>query len=329
MDRFRLHQHDKVDYEISKKSFKEQTQEKEKYVRIINGQKQAFAICPGCTNPIQIVGIYRRIEGNQKPYGKHYRWDVDGLAENNEYVYQHCHFASHAYGKCPKEERVEEIGEYEKRLYENMKEYFDKVIYVLQKSTGIYITNEMAKDMLYNYVISNGYAFKQHTVGNAPWMLMYLSDYSFDPYGKWIAKTSKLYEQLKKLKTVKFEKIQCDKPSENATANEKKRYEWLKEKSGKYEVLKTTSYTEISVLLFSYSRTKLSDGMESERAKFTIAHRHKGNDPNGGDEWVQDGAFYLDIDTSFFPNLIGSEKAMKYRDEKLLDIAGSVMPELE
>lgn len=33
-----------------------------------DGKKRAFGICPGCDNPIQIVGLYYPVKNTDKPY---------------------------------------------------------------------------------------------------------------------------------------------------------------------------------------------------------------------------------------------------------------------
>ena len=33
-----------------------------------DGKKRAFGICPGCDNPIQIVGLYNPVKNTDKPY---------------------------------------------------------------------------------------------------------------------------------------------------------------------------------------------------------------------------------------------------------------------
>ena len=48
-----------------------------------------FAICPQCDNPIQIVGLYKKLKNTDKPYGKHYTRSVNGLADYNQQAYDY------------------------------------------------------------------------------------------------------------------------------------------------------------------------------------------------------------------------------------------------
>ena len=77
---FKLHKCDIKEYTLTKENFKRLTQEKDPYIqRFPDKEKHGYAFCPGCGNPIQIVGLYAPIKGDIPPYAKHYGKDVPGI----------------------------------------------------------------------------------------------------------------------------------------------------------------------------------------------------------------------------------------------------------
>lgn len=178
---FKLHKCDIKEYELTKENFKRITQEKNPYVqRFPNKEKHGYAFCPGCGNPIQIIGLYAPIEGGKSPYAKHYGKDIPVKENDSE-----------------------------------QKKAFAK----------------------------------------------------------------------------------------------------------KYRVLKTTRYTQISILFLRHERKKIDDDNIEEVMIMTIAHRY-----NNIDEWIQDSSICIKIDDRYFQNIIHSDKAMMYRNRKLLDIADRLLP---
>lgn len=309
---FKLHKCDVKEYKLTKENFKRVTQEKTPYIqRFPDKLKHGYAFCPGCGNPIQIVGLYAPIKGNIAPYAKHYGNNVPGIGFHNEFLYKNCKHATHMIGVCPKEVRKHIFTDFEKMIYNNMREYFDKSVYLLKESIGINITSEMAKCMLKDYRDSMGYMYPLHTTDNMPWMLMFLSDYSLDPYGKSIDINSEVYKKLNEIDTVVFEEI----PVKESDSKYKKDF------AKKYKVLKTSRYTQISVLFLKHERKKIDEDNIREYITMTIAHRY-----NNTDDWIQDSSIYLELDDNHFQNIIHSEKAMSFRNNELLAIAESLLP---
>ncbi len=320
MNKFRLRKNDPKEFNITKDEFKEATKEstEDGYVQVYPQKlKNAFAYCPGCNNPIVLVGIYRNIEGSKNPYGKHTGYSVPRIGEHNQILYENCKHASHLRGECPKDEVKTELTEYERLIYCSLRKYFDKIVYVLQESLGFEVTLNMARTMLYDFVTCNKHMYPLGTVNNLPWMLMYLSDYPLKPYGKRIAVGSVLYKELSKIDGVRFEKIDVNEDDSDV----KKAF------AKKYEVLKTEHYMEIAVLLMDHRRKRKGEDDAQEFVELEISHRYPNQEQRGN--WIEDARYNVEIDQTRLQRIIRSKKAMSFRNEPLLEMAKQLMPNLE
>lgn len=96
-------------------------------------------------------------------------------------------------------EYVAETEEPQRReLYKIAKEHFDKAVYLLQKTTGIYISLAMAEALAENYVIMRAYNYIDATNYNIPWFLLY-SFSGFPLRHMIVKKNTVLYRHLKRL----------------------------------------------------------------------------------------------------------------------------------
>lgn len=72
-------------YELNKNIFELQTKQKKPYYTFNNSNEQIqYAVCPACDNPIQIIGLYKKLKNTDKPYGRHCIHSVARLAEYNQ-----------------------------------------------------------------------------------------------------------------------------------------------------------------------------------------------------------------------------------------------------
>lgn len=85
-------------YELSKSIFELQTKQKKPYYTFNNFNEQIqYAVCPACDNPIQIIGLYKRIKNTDKPYARHCIHSVAGLAEYNQQAYDFCPYSKKSF----------------------------------------------------------------------------------------------------------------------------------------------------------------------------------------------------------------------------------------
>lgn len=170
----------------------------------------------------------------------------------------------------------------------------------------------MAEVMIQDYVYSQGYMYPPHTIDNSPWILMYLSGYSIEPFRQCIKKDSPLFNILSKIKTVSFEDIYI-----STLASEHQKRE-----ADKYQLLVTSKYTEISILFRDYKRIKRDNEM-IEIITMTVSYRF-----HDQDIWELAGAVDIEIDDSYLQNILNSKKAMQYRNTSILKIADDNMSKL-
>ena len=70
MRRFKLHTGEYPVYELTKENYLAKTKKDRRYSSVGKDQcKRNFAVCPACDNPIQIIGLCKKLENTDKPYG--------------------------------------------------------------------------------------------------------------------------------------------------------------------------------------------------------------------------------------------------------------------
>ena len=63
-------------YELAKENYLTKTKKDKRYSAVGKDQcKRDFAVCPACDNPIQIIGVYKKLENTSftRKGGNHYR----------------------------------------------------------------------------------------------------------------------------------------------------------------------------------------------------------------------------------------------------------------
>ena len=66
---FKLHTREYPLYELAKENYLTKTKKDKRYSAVGKDQcKRDFAVCPACDNPIQIIGVYKKLENTDKPY---------------------------------------------------------------------------------------------------------------------------------------------------------------------------------------------------------------------------------------------------------------------
>ena len=124
-----------------------------------------------CDNPIQLIGLYKRLENTDRPYGKHYNRSLS-FAPYNETAYCFCPYSSNS-REVIKESWKKELTDYERNIYNVVREYFDLAVYIIQQKTGIYVGERIARRILEDYLLVEGHMYYWATLYNIPWMLLY------------------------------------------------------------------------------------------------------------------------------------------------------------
>ncbi|MGW8462627.1 hypothetical protein [Pseudomonas sp. CLCA07] len=162
---------------ISAENFERDTLKSSPYYQAgsTGNEPSHFAVCPGCDNPIQIIGLYKELENTPNPYGRHYIRTVEKLAEYDQESYDSCPYSKPERKPERSARRTKEKGLPEKIL-RLLIENFDSVIYMIEKSTGINIGDGLAKRMLKTYRDEQGHMYKAATLLNIPWIFAYMSN---------------------------------------------------------------------------------------------------------------------------------------------------------
>ncbi len=222
MDSFKLKPGKNKVYSISEKLFSEVTGDEKPYCAKRGAQDSYYAVCPECDNPIQIVGLYKStIESGKKPYGRHYKGTIPHLAEYCEEDYELCDYANpewkRPYGKRSPDSKIA------KRTLALLKEQYDRVVYVLSKEIEIKISNSLARELLRQYLISQGWRYNMATLNNLPWVLLEANG-AHSLFGRYIQKDGELHKKLKEsCATVDFQ-ISDDGKYVKIINNSKKEY---------------------------------------------------------------------------------------------------------
>lgn len=298
MRRFKLVQGDGKPYEITKENFEELTKKEKPYVMMgADGQTRNFGICSACDNPIQLIGLYKRLENTDKPYGKHYNRDA-AIAKHNEQAYKYCPYASHAY-KGTEKQLKNELTDFEKNIYDTVRDYFDYAVYLMKQITGICISPKYAEQILKEYLAGKGYMYYGATCYNIPWMLLYFC-IAKPVYGKLVHEEGLLYEMLKDRSDVLL------KPYKNGPY---------------YQVDSAGDWLDLQYSFVLHKRKIVDDEVREEVCFQLFSSDEKGIP-------MTEANVVLDINECRFPNLIHSEDAAKYRDDELLQMASRLMPDL-
>lgn len=300
MREFKVRQGLSEKFEITRENFEEQTRGLKGYsVKSKDGVRRNFGICPVCDNPVQLIGLYRKPENTDHPYGKHYGRSVDHVAVHNQQNYVLCPHASHSQN-VTKDMRKEKLTDYEKRIYDTVREYFDLAIYLLQEDTGIYISKSFAREMLEYYIAGSGYMYYWAAVYNIPWMLMYFMA-ARPLYGRLVRKGSLLYEHLEKRKEVKLEESG---------------------RNGYYIVKGSGGYLNLRFEMLFHDRSVVDGRVKESIALYIAPLRSSPDEPI---QKEKEHRIRIDIDETRFFHFI---RRAKYRNHGLLKIASEMMPDL-
>lgn len=164
-------------YKINRKNFEDATNKDKKYIKLNSqGKNQYYAYCPECNNPIVLVNIFVTQEKNGTPikiYGKH-------AGAGNSFSI----FDQTKYETCPlRKKNRTSFGAGEKHTNDEFAEKIKNVIidnackikYVISKVLGIEISPKLFLNYIKEFNNSQGYYYKGLTIGNLPYLILYLS----------------------------------------------------------------------------------------------------------------------------------------------------------
>lgn len=173
MNKFKLDVHSKQTFKLTIENVDEHIGRKNPWFQCINGRDGWFAVCPICNNPIQIIGMINR----DRLYGRHFtpqpndiRYRIRGIVDHNERD-----FCPYYAGRMPidKTTRRPPDNELTIAIKSLLIEQFDRVIYLLGKTSGIKISLKLAKQMLTDYKNNAAWRYMGASLDNIPWTFAY------------------------------------------------------------------------------------------------------------------------------------------------------------
>ena len=173
MDTFKTRPGSSEELLITEENFTNKTKKQFPYVMKENGKNVYKAICPACDNPIRIVGLYKREEDvKRKPYGRHTPSDLPGLTVYNEEDYLNCPYHNPNQSNNQSNDGAKRRPGDKKSswIYDLMKEHFDLIISILEKSLHIYISYYFAETLLQNWKNNEGWRYYHTNYNNLSYM---------------------------------------------------------------------------------------------------------------------------------------------------------------
>lgn len=185
-----------MEYVITEAEYLTLTAKRKPYVQVNRDWSMSYyAVCPICDNPIQIVCLHSDpLHGKRKPHGRHCRKSVPGLAEFDMDAFLSCPYANYGKTRTGKRHRSEDQKQ-SKELLIFLREQFDRVIYIIQQESQIYITQATAEKMLLQFINSKAWTYSDTRMNNLPWA-MANSDISHELYGRLVKVNTDLHRFL-------------------------------------------------------------------------------------------------------------------------------------
>ncbi|WP_110648789.1 hypothetical protein [Salinicola peritrichatus] len=174
MDVYKLQTSDWDELPLDKETFEASTgKQKPWYTNNRGGDPATFAVCPGCDNPILILGFLFKLANTDAPYARHYQGNVEGLAEYRDWAYENCPYSNpQEYDRNSRRPAADPLGD---KILDILVPNFDRVVYLLEKDIGIRISYALAKQMLEDYRDWDGHLYMGATLQNIPWVFAYMT----------------------------------------------------------------------------------------------------------------------------------------------------------
>lgn len=291
MDLFKVNTGPSPIFKITPENYLNTTSNRKPHVQL-NAQKNEsyFAVCPECENPIQIIGLFKSTtENGRKPYGKHVAKSIPGLAEYNRPDYLDCSYSNPKWSIKPgKRDPGSKVA---REMLSLLREQFDRVIYLLQRDTDIYISQNTAKHMLQVFLANEGWLYRTATLNNLPWTFGEV-EVALPLFGRKILVDSALYKAISE-KCPEVELVQ----------------------QGKYAKVmnRDRKYVDLYYVWLDHKQD-VEDEHLTETIDFWV---NRGKAPNLETIFRKT----ITIETDYFMNLIQPSRDTTNRNQKYLDIA--------
>lgn len=289
-------------YGVSREDFVEATKEKTPYMNLGPKGKEAYGFCPLCENPVKLLGVYAKLE-KQRSHARHHKNDIYGLADFNEFRYLHCPYHRERADYVREIRNQEDITPFNMEILTLAHDYFDKCIYILQKTTGLIISDPLARNIAIDYMAHPGYMTYDITRENVPY-IMGLCMTGKNLAKRLIVEDSPLYEMLKDKEKVSLVSVEPRPKHKNLKPL--------------FRIEPKTGYLELS---FNISRYRYVADKTSHLREYLKLHIGV---PDDQGTYMTYAEKEIEVDPFLFNKLINSTKAPTPKQE-LANIANDIL----
>lgn len=150
-----------------------------------------FALCPYCSNAIQLKGIYR--QDAQRQYGSHLGTPTPGFAFNLTDL-EFCPYKLSTQSRDKGKRR--QPGPVSNEIIDLALTQFDRIVLILREDFGFTFSNKFAGRMLEQWIDSQGYLYTGAHLRNVPWMIAYFAP-AQSLFGQFVGRNEELAEGIR------------------------------------------------------------------------------------------------------------------------------------
>lgn len=294
MDAFKLRVTDAGGISITRENFEHHTKQQAPWYQSLDGRREShLAVCSACDNTISIIGLHSRdteinentgeiqTKKERPPHGRHYLYrQLDNLGVLDLEAYENCPYSGNK--KLSPNKKHPNRSPIPSRVLDILSTDFDRVVYLLAKSIGIYLFEHEAKDMLTRYKQAEGWKYAGATVMNVPWIFGYFS-----------RSTSLMFKSI---------------TNEPMRAAIKQHYPSAKFTGEYFKLDRTTQFINPCFSFENHTRKTVEEHLE-ESIDLVLSD-------DDGNEFYRET---INFDPLYFVKLINSQET-KYRNEKLIEL---------
>lgn len=196
MKYYKLHQNDHQIHEVKDENdFMKLTNGQSPWIKYdkVKHQNHYYALCPKCQNPVVLCNLVRHTNNKVVPYARHVKKYIYGLADFSDEKFESCPFIKIDIDDISTNKYLQITDEIRVQI-DLLRRNFDKVIYILERETGIYFSQAQQREMLKYYVNDEIYLYKYIDSNNLPWLFNHC--FSFSLFGVHIREDSELAKAL-------------------------------------------------------------------------------------------------------------------------------------
>ncbi|GKQ32348.1 MULTISPECIES: hypothetical protein [Pseudomonas syringae group] len=165
--------------ELSEDNYYNATHRVSPYVQQRNGKNNAYALCPECENPVQLINRTNKETEANTLYAKHVAYKVEGIAEYSDENYTNCSLANpQRFDSNARRTSTAKNNEIKQLVID----YIDTIIYTIERDIKITFTDDCIKKAITDFALDKGYEYKAINPYNLPYGFIYRTE-ALDLYG--------------------------------------------------------------------------------------------------------------------------------------------------